>query len=1062
MNYNLDKKKKQIIFRLRRYCFRKKTVLLPIILGTILLFIFSINTGAQSNQQQGLPILIKGKVLDEGGMPLPGTTVVVVGSLKGVTTDLDGYYAIEIHQGDELKFSFVGYIDQVIKVENKTSIDVVLKENVAELNEVVVVGMGSQRKASVVGAISNISMADIKIPTRSLTNALAGRMAGAVVVQRTGEIGNDNASFWIRGISTFSSNRNPLILVDGVERTMTDLSVEEVESISILKDASATAVYGTRAANGVVLVTTRKGVVQKPSIELKVEYGISDLPGLPKFLNGPDYAMLYNEAYGRENYSAAFINASRTGSDPYLYPNVNWYDEIYKKYSNNTNVSLNVTGGGEVARYFVGFGYINENGNLRDNPENDYKSNLSLNRYNYRSNVDISITKTTTVDLEVGGSLLDLNTPGVGYRDINTTYYTPAQELFYWASLGTPISNPVKIPIGKNDVTGGDIMGWGAPTQVGEKNPAERLMGSGYNSEFRNQFMGQIALNQNLKMLLDGLKFRFAFSFDAYNQAIIKRQKNSATYMVNGRDPDTNELLFSKNDSGTEFLGYAPQLVSNRAKEMKAQLIYDKIFGTDREHRVGSMVMYYQRDYINGNATTSILSLPYRRQGLAFRATYSFKDRYFGEFNLGYNGSENFPKDKRFGFFPAFAGGWLVSNESFWGDNLKNIINVLKIKGSIGLVGSEALPNDERFGYLSLYGAGLGGMTFGESAQYYGGTGENRVGVTDLTWEKGLKKNIGFELNMFNNRITLEADYFHEHRTDILVRRASLPDFAGFPAAPFANIGEMINRGVDATMSAYQSFNNGGVKIYGNFTFARDKITFQDEAPKNYDYRMRTGHKYNQRFGLIDLGYFVNDDDIANSSTQTFGTVRPGDVKYKDINGDGQITADDEVPIGYSDIPEINYGFGVQIDYLGFDLGVFFRGQARVTYSVYGAYIPFNQGVGKGNLFAQALDRWTVENPRQDAQYPRLYNGTSANNWQASTKTIYDGSFLRLADIELGYNFKAEWLEKVKTKGLRLYFICNNAYVFSKWDMWDPETGTGNGQNYPLQRKFNIGIRAKF
>jgi hypothetical protein len=328
-------------------------------------------------------------------------------------------------------------------------------------------------------------------------------------------------------------------------------------------------------------------------------------------------------------------------------------------------------------------------------------------------------------------------------------------------------------------------------------------------------------------------------------------------------------------------------------------------------------------------------------------------------------------------------------------------------------------------------------------------------------------------MGMFNSNISLEADFFHERRTDILVRRNSLPDIAGFPQAPMANIGEMVNRGIDATMKINRSFNKGGVQVFGNFTFARDKVIFRDEAPKNYDYRMRTGHKYNQQFGLIDLGYFVDEADIANSPTQTFGPVRPGDVKYKDINGDGLITVDDEVPIGYSNIPEINYGFGIQANYYNFDVGLFFRGQARVTYQLFGAYIPFNQGVGKGNLFVEALDRWTVDNPRQDAQYPRLFNGTSNNNWffsndagtsttSRTTKSIYDGSFLRLSDIEMGYTFKGQWLQKVYTKGLRVYFICNNAYLFSKWKMWDPETGTGNDQNYPLQRKFNFGVRARF
>lgn len=1002
-------------------------------------------------------VIVKGKVLDAQGNPLPGATVMIVGTTKGVSTDPSGYYVINAEEGQTLKFSFIGYKDQEIVLGKQTAVDVVLEEDLAVLDETVVIGMGVQRRVSVVGAISTVPVNDIKIPTRSLTNALAGRMAGAVVVQRTGELGNDNGAFWIRGISTFSANRSPLILVDGVERDMQDLSVEEVESVSILKDASATAVYGVRAANGVVIVTTRKGTVQKPVIEFRTEHGVSDLPSLPKFLGGADYARLYNEAFGQENYSAEVIQKIGDRSDPYLYPNVNWFDEMYRKYSTNNQTTLNVRGGGQTARYFVGFGYMGESGNLRDSPETEYKSNLNLKRYNFRSNVDITLGKSTVVDLEVGGSLTDLHTPGVG-GDIYGTNYTPAGELFYWTHLATPISNPVRIPI-EEDVNGNIKWGWGAPTQVGEKNPVERLMGSGYNTEFRNQFMSQISLNQDLKALVDGLKFRFSFSFDAYNQTTIQRRKFSSTYAVQGRDPETGELQFKQNDVGTEFLGYARALASNRAKEMKAQFLYDKILGT--RHRVGGMFMYYQRDFINGNASTSILALPYRRQGIAARGMYSFDDRYFLELNVGYNGSENFPKGQRFGLFPAVAGGWLISAEPFF-EGLKQAVDVLKLRGSIGLVGSEALPNGERYGYLSIYGTGLGGYSFGENAIAYGGTGENRVGVKNLTWEKGIKRNIGIELLMFKGVLSIEADYFNETRHDILVQRGSLPDIAGLPAAPFANIGRMRNRGIDGSVEINKRFAGWGIRVHGNATFARDKILYQDEAPKNYDYRMRTGQKFGQLFGLEALGYFTDEKEIADSPVQEFGAVRPGDIKFADTNGDGRISIDDEKPIGYSSLPELNYGFGTQIDFRSFDFGIFFRGQARVSYALGGAYIPFNQGVGKGNLFREALDRWTPENPSQNARYPRLFNGTSANNWQTSTKTIYNGSFLRLADIEIGYNVNPDWLSNLKIKNVRVYALANNAAIFSNWTMWDPETGTGSGGNYPLQRKMNIGIRAKF
>lgn len=1010
-------------------------------------------------EKHRMVVNVSGTVTDGEGEPLIGVNVLVKDTNKGTATDFDGNFSLEdVNEKATLVFSYVGYQRKEVPLEGRTNITVIMESDSELLDEVVVVGMGEQRKASVIGAISNVNMDDLKVPSRSMTNALAGKMAGAVVVQRTGELGNDNGGFWIRGISTFSSNRSPLILVDGVERDMQDLNPENVESVSILKDASATAVYGVRAANGVVLVTTRKGKVQKPLIEFKTEYGVSDLPGLPNYLGGADYARLYNEALGRDNYSEDYIKNLENQTDPLLYPDVDWFDETYTKYSNNAQATLNVRGGGDVARYFVGLGYLGESGNFKESPETAYSSNLSLQRYNFRSNVDITLSETTVVDLEVGGYLTDLHTPGLG-RNIYGTNFSPAGELFYWSNLSTPISNPVKLPIGE-DVDGNTVYGWGAPSQVGEKNPAERLLGSGYNTEYRNQIMSQITLNQDLSMITDGLKLKSSYSFDAYNLTRIHRWKQSTTYGVQGRDEDTGELIYNEVDKGQEFLHYSRSLQSNRAKEFKFQLIYNNTI-QDR-HRVGGMLMYYQRDFINGNAGSSILALPYRRQGIAARMTYDYDDRYFGELNVGYNGSENFPKESRFGVFPAVAGGWLISNEDFWSGSMRRTINVLKIKGSYGLVGSEALPGGQRYGYLSIYGGGLGGYHFGETPRYFGGVGLNRIGVQDLTWEKGIKKNIGFEMLMFNGDISLEMDYFHERRYDILLQRTSLPDIVGINSVPFANRGEMVNRGMDGTLEVSRSYENGYTRVYGNFTYARDRILEQDEPDRNYEYRQRTGHKYGQNFGLIALGYFVDEADIENSPEQTFGEVRPGDVKYKDINGDGLITIDDEVPIGFSNLPEINYGFGVQTMYRDFDIGIFFRGQGRVSYRLGGAYIPFNQGVGKGNLYEQALDRWTVDNPRQDAQYPRLYNGTSANNWQTSTKTLYDGSFLRLSDVELGYTLRANALSKIGMESVRFYLIGNNVALFSNWKMWDPETGTSSGSNYPLQRKFNFGIRGTF
>ena len=1002
-------------------------------------------------------MLIRGKVIDISGNSLPGANVTVEGTTRGVVTDTEGYYVIEAEKGEVLIFSFIGFHEQKVTIGNRLAIDVTLTEETTLLDEAVVVGMGKQRKVSVIGSISSVSTQDLMIPQRSLVSSLSGRIAGATIVQRSGEPGYDNASFWVRGLSSFTSSA-PLILVDGVERDMNNVSIEEVESISILKDASATAVYGVRAANGVVVITTKRGIAQKPVIDVKMETGISDLPNLPKFLDGANYAMLYNEALGHENYSKDYIENLRDNSNRFIYPNVNWFDEIFKKWSTNSNATININGGAERARYFVSAGFFQEKGNLRNYPLNNYDSNITVKRYNFRSNIDMNLTKSTIVNLELGANLMDQHEPGVGNRTLYSTWFnSPVEELYYWAYLSNPLAAPVRLPIGKN-VDGNTLWGWGAPSQIGELNPAERLLGSGYHTRYTFQIMSQLILNQDLSFLLKGLNLKGFFSYDGYNNSSQARLKQMSTYAVDKIDDDTGEFTVKEITKGSDVMGYSFNSGSSRAIEAKAQLNYEQIFMNS--HRVGGMLMYYQRDFNNNTASTSITSFPYRKQGIAFRSTYSFRDTYFTEFNIGYNGSENFPKQDRFGIFPAIALGYVISNETFW--KFKPV-NFLKLRGSYGLVGSEALPNNLRYAYLSTWGSGLGGYAWGYNPTAVGGLGEQQVGLTTLTWEKGLKKNLGIEFKLFNDLFSFDFDLFHEKRYDILITRSSIPAISGFNQSPFANMGKMVNRGFETTIEVNEHIDKLNYRIYGNFAFNRNKILFNDEPQGVSPQRMLTGRRYGQQFGLTAIGLFKDQEEIDNSPEQTFGAVRPGDVKYADLNGDEVIDIDDISPIGYSSIPEINYGFGAQFLWKGFDLGIFFRGQANVTYSLGGStFIPFSEGVGKGNVFAKALDRWTPENPNPNAFYPRMSNGRSTNNWQISTRTIYSGDFLRLGDLEFGYNINKKYISTYGMQGLRLYLLATNVALWSKWDMWDPETGTQNGNRYPLPRKLNFGLRATF
>lgn len=1020
-------------------------------------FAFAADEASESNAYSAAParaerLIAKGKVIDPNGQPVAGVAVIIDETKTGTVTDGNGYYVIDVpNVGVHLTFTCLGYKPQTAVVPKSLSLDIYMEEDTLEMDAAVVVGMGHQRKASVIGAISSVSRDALKIPQRNLTNALAGKIAGAVVVQRTGEPGLDNAEFWIRGISSLNSSA-PLVLVDGVERSMSDLSIEEIETISVLKDASATAVYGVRAANGVVLVTTRKGIAQKATIDVKIESGISNLVNMPKLLDGANYMRLYNEAYGSEFYSPEQIRMTETHADPYLYPNVNWFDELFTKFSTNSQVSVNVRGGGERARYYVTASYLRDNGNLYNNPDTDYNTNINITRYNFRSNIDMSLTKTTTLSLEIGANMTDAHQP----RPITSSnnFQSQASELFSACYQQDPITTPVRVPLGYNEF--GEMQwGWGAPLSTSVGNPAERLFGSGYNKTYRTSVMSQIILKQNLDFLTKGLDFTASFSYDVNTVSIQSRGKYSSLYAVNGVDDETGLYSLVPKREGDEFLGYSYSNTGDRADEFKAQFNYERVF--NERHRVGAMAMYYQRSFNNLAAGSSILALPYRKQGLAFRATYSYDDRYFIEYNMGYNGSENFKSGERFGVFPAGAIGYLISNEPFW---KVKWINHLKIRGSIGLVGSDVLAAG-RFAYLSTWESGLGGHYFGPNATWSAGIGEAQEGVLGLTWEKGLKKDLGLELKMFDLMVSIDLDYFHEKRWDILIQRSSVPGIAGLNQQPLANMGRMTNHGFEATAEFNHHIGKVNYRIYGNFSFARNKITEKDEAPTD-PWRMRTGHPLNQQFGLIALGLFEDQDEIDLSPEQKFGTVRPGDVKYLDYNGDGVVDAHDEVAIGYSRVPEINYGFGLQINWKGLDFGAFFRGQAHVSYSLGGSFFPFANGVGKGNLFAKAMDRWSEENPNPNAFYPRLSASASANNQKASTRTIYDGSLLRLSDLEVGYTFRGKHLKSWGCQSLRAYFVGSNLLLFSPWDMWDPESGSTNGSNYPLARKFNLGVRISF
>ena len=977
---------------------------------------------------------ITGVVRDQNNDPLIGVTIRIKARPNiGTATDINGKYLLDVYPDEVLEFSYVGYKSQDVSVAGQEIVDVVMLQNDAILDAVEVVGYGVQKKISVIGSQQTIATKELKVPVANLTQGLAGRVSGLVSVQRTSEPGFDDANIYIRGISTLTASMSaPLTLVDGVPRSFSNVDPEDIESFSILKDASATAVYGVRGANGVIIINTKSGLKGRPKFSVRYTEGLTKPTKITDFADGATYMEMSNEASltrgGGKLYSQEIIDKTRRGEDPYLYPDVDWMKQILRNFSRNRSANVNVQGGSDKAVYYIGLAYYDENGMYKDTKLADYNSNAFYRRYNVTSNLTLNPFRTTEIKLGIQGYLANANYPASSQASIfESAYFTPPT---YIAPL---------YPDGKlGAFSGGDI------------NPVAQLGATGYANQWRSQVYSNLRITQQI---YKGLSVSGMFSFDTYNYTSNRFTKTPNTYHATGRDANGN-LLYEQTRQGTENLAYSLSAKGNRAIYLEAAVNYRNTFG---RHTVSGMMLFNQSDEINTKATNVEEALPYRFRGLAGRFTYSFDDRYFGEFNFGYNGSENFKSGERFGVFPAGAIGYLISNEPFW---KVKWINHLKIRGSIGLVGSDVLAAG-RFAYLSTWESGLGGHYFGPNATWSAGIGEAQEGVLGLTWEKGLKKDLGLELKMFDSMVSIDLDYFHEKRWDILIQRSSVPGIAGLNQQPLANMGRMTNHGFEATAEFNHHIGKVNYRIYGNFSFARNKITEKDEAPTD-PWRMRTGHPLNQQFGLIALGLFEDQDEIDLSPEQKFGTVRPGDVKYLDYNGDGVVDAHDEVAIGYSRVPEINYGFGLQINWKGLDFGAFFRGQAHVSYSLGGSFFPFANGVGKGNLFAKAMDRWSEENPNPNAFYPRLSASASANNQKASTRTIYDGSLLRLSDLEVGYTFRGKHLKSWGCQSLRVYFVGSNLLLFSPWDMWDPESGSTNGSNYPLARKFNLGVRISF
>ena len=987
--------------------------------------------------------VVSGVITDSAtGETIPGVTVWVKDTQFGTTTDLDGAYTIEF-KGNYgfLSVSSMGYQLEEVRLSSDAvqTINVALKPDATMLEEAVAIGYGTQKKASIVGAIATIDPSEMKVPVSKMSNALSGRLSGVISVQQSGEPGS-GSSFWIRGISTFGANSNPLVLVDGIERSLDLVDIEDVKDFSVLKDAAATAVYGVRGANGVILITTRSGEEGKPKVNFKHESGVVTPTRISEVVDGPTFCNLYNEAYGMDYYSQDFINNVISGSDPDLYPNVDWVNEIFRNYSYNTRTNVNVSGGTSTVKYFVSGAYYYENSFFREDPMQNYNTSIFYRKFNFRANVDVKITQHTTLNMNIANTFEQKNMPGTGSSNI------------YAHALMTPaISFPIVYSNGYLPGPGGGNQG---------DNPYSLLTQTGYRQAYYNNTQSVATLTHDFEWCLPGLTASLKASFDAFNSVWQNRTRTPEQWYNARRDPATGELLLTQQVQGSQTLSYGQTNDGWRAMYLEANANYQRSFG---KHSVGALLLYQmsQKNYVGSSAGNSQAALPYRHQGLAARAMYNYDNKYFIEFNAGYNGSENFSPGHRFGFFPSVAAGWMVSNEKFWA-SLEDVIDKFKIKGSWGIVGNDQIGGGRRFIYLETV-VGGGGYRFGESATAYSSLRLGDWPNENVGWEESKKLDVGFDISFFR-KLNVQFDYFYENRDGIFLQRESIPQFVGVTNTPWVNLGKMRNRGIDASVQYDQKVGQVHLSAIGNFTFARNVILEKDQPDYPELYMNRTGQAYNETFGYISDGLYVDETDIRTSPDQSFlGAQRPGDIKYKDLNLDGVIDEKDQKALGYTGVPEIVYGFGLSARWKGFDASVFFQGTGNVKISRLSTLTAgFTNTPCLTNVYQDVVENhWSVDNPDPKADYPRLSIGTNTNNSVMSDFWLTDGSYLRLKSAEIGYTFPSKWMKAIHLSSLRVYVSGNNLATFSSFKLWDPDNMTSS-TNYPLTRVVNLGIDIKF
>lgn len=1047
-----------------------------LLFAAILLLVSAFSVSAQS-------FLVKGKVLDEASIPIPGVSVLEKGTTtNGTITDMNGNYSLTLsNKNAVLIFSFIGLKTETVSVNGKAIINVNLFANNENLEEVTVVAFGKQKTTEMVSSISTIKSSDLAQSSGNITNALAGRIPGMISFQTSGEPGKDDANYFIRGITTFGANIYPLVIVDQVEMERSDLgklSADDIESFSILKDASATALYGTKGANGVILITTKSGKQGKVKISARVETRVSIPTQTPDFINGVDYMEMYNQTmmsqYPEKTkeklalFSELKIQNTKNGGNKYLYPNVNWYNEMFKKYAMSNTANINLSGGGAITTYYVSVNYDSQEGMLKKiSLYDNFDTGIKIERSNIRSNIAINMTPSTKVEMNFSGTFEKYQGP----RNSATTIFSQIMDI-------NPILFPMYYEADENNIGlknrriffGNANNGSG--TGASYNNPYATMVSS-VEDRFNTTMIGTLRLTQNLDRITEGLTAVGVASFRTATQYEGWRGFTPFFYTVDAYGVDGSYTLSNPPlQNGADYLNLGgTSKGSQYFTYFEGSLNYNKIF--DKHGVQGLLLSKFNETGVSG--TDAFTSLPQRNLGVVGRFNYNFDQRYMAEFNFGYYGSEKFTAQNRYGFFPSIGGAWNISKENFF-SSIRNVVSDAKFRVSYGLVGNDQVSSS-RFVYLSNIVTGSGSQYFfGATPANYRGAYVSQYANPDLTWEIAKKLNFGLDLTLFKD-LTINLDVYENIQTGIYMNRINIPATSGLPTQG-GNIGEAYSKGVDIGWRYNKFFdNNMWLQSWGTFTYAKGVIEELEEKSYAEDYRKRKGLPINQVWGYVADRLFLDDAEARNSPVQNVGgsgVYGAGDIKYRDVNGDNVVNDADIVPIGFPSTPEINYGFGLSFGYKGIDISCFFQGLANRSFFINSG---FEQGNGYTNagykadekgiipfinhrnmLSVIANDHWTVENPNANAFWPRLSIDKNANNSVQSTWWLRDGSFMRLKNVEIGYTLPKKMAEKLHISKTRLYFRGSNLFmVYSKFDLWDAEQG-GNGMGYPLQRTFNVGL----